>query len=805
MRRSNTIVNIKNDWIPAAAERKESSGPLSHTMCVTMYKGKRCIGQDHFVRPCIAVGSSREADVVLKKGDIAAVHAYVYVEDEQLFIFGPPSQNAIRVNDRVVKAALLGPQDMVKIGPYRLTFELQPNDMPEPQAKKASSKKNNGRNGSGRNGQKFGLASISRNLTSTGVVRSENPAARDHETGADQADIPFQIVFKGEFKNGQEPLKVVKRLKKKFNLQAQQTAVLLSGKPITIKKGLSLKDADQFKKAFEQTGAICDLEAMLDADPVQINPVNGNGQDHPQFKGLPLTESADRTSSAALKHAAASRVEDDDDEEDDDVEADFSLKEKLCMFSGFDRRMRRQMPVPFKDIGIFKFRKNSVVDVQFIRAKGSFFIHLDRKRFRLARKSRSGKNFFYFDQRFAGIVRDKANGIVPLSDLQVKENLYRRRKGLYRLIVPDAGEIVVSDGCYDYLIRGLTPSQSPPVPTSAKSKKMSWKYLGYSLGVHVAALLILAVASFFSGGPFEKEEPRFVTVDQSQLARVMQRPKRAVKPRPKKVAAVKPAKPRKVVQNKTVAPKPQPQPAPRVAAKKSPQRRAPAPSRHPKAGGGKAKGNVTNRNVDQVGILSMLGEPSGAAKKPSIASITNLDAVKSTNAGNANFKVGGIKGKLGSAKVSVPTSEVVSTRGNSQVLRSAGIGGRGTVAALEKGSVGQKKVMGMVKARLNKSVRIQGGMSREAVKRVIEQHLDEVTYCYESALVSNPSIKGRIIYEWKIRMSGAVGEVRIKSSSVNSNDLHACIKSAIKTWQFPKPVGNEVVVSYPFVFDIVGF
>jgi hypothetical protein len=201
----------------------------------------------------------------------------------------------------------------------------------------------------------------------------------------------------------------------------------------------------------------------------------------------------------------------------------------------------------------------------------------------------------------------------------------------------------------------------------------------------------------------------------------------------------------------------------------------------------------------------MLGDSKVAQVQPAVANVTNLDAVNSANSSQAKFKVGGIKGKLGTSKISVAGGDVVATKGNSQVLRSYGAGGDGRVAALEKGKVGQKKVMGMVQARLNKSVRIQGGMSREAVKRVIEQHLDEITYCYETALISNPSIKGKITMEWKILMSGTVGEIRIKSSTVKSPEIYGCIKSAIKTWQFPRPTGNEVVVSYPFIFDIVGF
>ena len=96
-------------------------------------------------------------------------------------------------------------------------------------------------------------------------------------------------------------------------------------------------------------------------------------------------------------------------------------------------------------------------------------------------------------------------------------------------------------------------------------------------------------------------------------------------------------------------------------------------------------------------------------------------------------------------------------------------------------------------------------MSREMVKRVIDQHLEEITYCYETALMTNPSILGRIVFEWKILMDGRVGEIRIVASSVNSHEIHNCIKTAIKSWRFPKPKGAEVVVSYPFVFDLVTF
>ena len=185
--------------------------------------------------------------------------------------------------------------------------------------------------------------------------------------------------------------------------------------------------------------------------------------------------------------------------------------------------------------------------------------------------------------------------------------------------------------------------------------------------------------------------------------------------------------------------------------------------------------------------------------------MTNMDIVSSSGASDKNLKIGGIAGKIPGSKVELVTGDVVRSKGSNQVLRSAGIGGKGEVAALRKGKTGQNQVMAMVSVDLDKSVRVQGGMSREAVKRVIDQHLDEISFCYENALMDAPSLMGNIVFEWKILMTGKVGAVRIKSSTVRSSQIHNCIQAAIKSWQFPKPQSAEVMVSYPFVFDIVGF
>ena len=546
------------------------------------------------------------------------------------------------------------------------------------------------------------------------------------------------------------------------------------------------------------------------ADQTGEPPKNGNVASQLNMQGLSRPDSA-------FPFLQSAAEDEEDDAEEDDCEASFSLKEKLSTFGAYERRLQNRAQRSARAIGVFKFREDTVIDVCYLNSKQSYYIDSNSGRFRLAQKKGSDKGYLYFNENFSGTVQTKESGTVSISDFLTPDHLYRKRKRIYRLPLPDPGQVIVNDGSFDYLIRPILPDQSPALPEPRRSKELSWKHGASSFLVHMILLAILAFlpTSVLKNTP--EPETRFVKVDPHILEQIQPKPKPVVKPPPPKPrvakAVPKPVEKKAPVQKRTVAKKkpvksakkPLKSASRKAASKTGKKRRQAAVSQDPNAGGGVGKGNTSKRNVKQVGLLGMLGDGKASKVQPAIADVTNLDAVRSNNSGQAKFKVGGIKGKLGTSEISVTGGDVVATKGNSQVLRSYGAGGSGGVAALQKGSVGQKQVKGMVQASLSKSVRIRGGMSREAVKRVIQQHLDEITYCYETALIANPSIKGKITMEWKILMSGAVGEVRIKSSTVKSPEIYGCIKSAIKTWRFPEPVGNEVVVSYPFIFDVVGF
>ncbi len=353
-----------------------------------------------------------------------------------------------------------------------------------------------------------------------------------------------------------------------------------------------------------------------------------------------------------------------------------------------------------------------------------------------------------------------------------------------------------------------TASLFSPSPKIHKAQPAKSKIPHRLLASSLFHLVVLLIAGLFVSLPSPRQpappESRFVQIDPLQLEALTEKPplpkplaKQPVKPEPEKPKPVKTAKKPKAKKPK-VASKPKPKKRPTVAKA--------TPKASPKAGGGH-QGNATNRNIKKEGILGALGIPDGISfgAKEAMAAVTNIDAVASSQASEGKLKVGAITGKLGSSKIEVPTMGLVNTKGSAQLVASAGIKGEGTVAALEKGTTGQRQVMAKVTADLKAPVNIQGGMSREEVKQVIDQHMDEVSYCYETALIDNPSLMGKMAFEWKILASGSVGEVRIKSSSIRSDALHSCIKRSIKTWQFPEPRGAEVIVSYPFIFDVVGF
>lgn len=97
---------------------------------------------------------------------------------------------------------------------------------------------------------------------------------------------------------------------------------------------------------------------------------------------------------------------------------------------------------------------------------------------------------------------------------------------------------------------------------------------------------------------------------------------------------------------------------------------------------------------------------------------------------------------------------------------------------------------------------VQGALSRETIRRVVRRHHNEVKFCYERALQSNPGLEGRVTTRFMISPSGAVVGSTIVGSTLNHAETESCVRNVLTRFTFPSPDnGGMVSVTYPFTFS----
>jgi hypothetical protein len=785
-----------------------------------VFRGDEFLGWDCFNKERVTAGSSTAADLVLTGDNIADIQAAFRFNGKQVIVSNEDHGRGLLVNGKPVTTSLLGPFDAVTIGPYDLKIKLR---RPVDRCSDMEISTFSGPTAE----SVVSVLDLAQGCAAGELTPMGNPIEKETQAEEDRANgNRYKVIFNGKTVDGCQCEDVKRHLGALLKTDQNKIDRLFSGRWVVIKRDVDYQTALKYLNVFKQAGAICELEdvgrhgnqqpanaagnmaemephRVAKAEVVQEGPISQviSPDVARQEPGIPDKSNEEWPVRGREEQVSAYIDEEDDDEDDEDMVAPFCLKEKIVCATQHGEANAHQGRGEIT-LEVVKCRGNDIVDISFLREKEKYYKTDENGRFRLAENKKASKCHFYFTDQFTGTVQSGDGLTRDIAELCTRDNLYRRRKGIYRNAVPTNGHVTVTDGYYDYVLRKGVRNPGPMVAEPPKKEIFFHKHLVKSSAFHVVVLIFMTL--FISlPNPSERELPeaRFVQIDEREL---LDRKRVEPPPRPKKAKpAQRPTEVEPFEKSTRMAKKA----APKAAKPKT----SGGVSRSPKAGGGagKAGGNISNRNINinQTGILGALGIKDGIGLMPkeALAAVTNLDAVTSTRSGEATFKVGGIVGKLGSSKIEVPSGPVINTKGSTEVLRSAGVRGKGRIAALEKGKIGGKHVKGMVTATLTKTVRIQGGMSREAVKRVIDQHLDEISYCYECALIADPSLMGKMVFEWKILMSGKVGEVRIKSSTIQSSELHSCLKGAIKSWQFPKPTGAEVVVSYPFVFDIIGF
>jgi hypothetical protein len=747
----NTMTPNRSDQDHAGQSKRQ---PQAH---IFIYENLAYVRDRLFAKDRISIGRSPNADVVLDHQSIADIHALVHFEGEQAFLTNKFPNNGLRLNGRSVHLEVLQHEDVIDIGPFSLKIKM---NIPETEPLSA--------------------------VKATYSVRLVN-----------RYDSPMSMRLAAE------------RLAKMLRTEATKVLPLIEKDHCVIKKNLDGLEATRWQNILLKAGIVCDVqieesEASVSAitdqseDDSNKTPVHAAGVD-----AVAADSAGDEEHLAPI--SVSGLMEDEEDEEDEVWEAPFSLQKEIAVAP--QSQSSQQTPVRLQ---VVKTIGRSVIDVAFFAKGKKYYLDTAAGRICLADyRSRTGASVYITPQLSGYVENERGQATADLDDYKSENFLFRKGKPLYRIPVPEKGAVVVDDAKCRYRVSLTQSLPSPDVTVAATPASFTWRHWAYSAGTHLLFLMCISVYLYFQAVAPKPIEPHFVKIDPSLLQRL----EAARAPKPPKIEPPPPKPEPQQLAEKVEPPKRKPEKkkakpilnASKTKPKNKKVAKATPPSRHPNAGGGFGKGNIKNRNINKTGILSVLGTTSLGGPSEAMAAVTNLDAVPVPGASEKNFSVGGLKGSLGNAKIAVAAGEMVQTKGSKQVLRSAGARGNGQVAALERGTTGQKQVQAMVTAKMSRTVKIEGGMSREMVKRVIDQHLEEITVCYETALMTNPSILGRIVFEWKILMDGRVGEIRIVASSINSHEIHDCIKSAIKSWQFPKPVGTEVIVSYPFVFDLVAF
>ena len=99
---------------------------------------------------------------------------------------------------------------------------------------------------------------------------------------------------------------------------------------------------------------------------------------------------------------------------------------------------------------------------------------------------------------------------------------------------------------------------------------------------------------------------------------------------------------------------------------------------------------------------------------------------------------------------------------------------------------------------------VRGSLDKELIRRIIRRHINEVKFCYERELTRNADLQGRVMVQFTIGGTGAVMASVVQSSTMNNPTVEQCIAAAVRRWEFPKPQGGIVVVTYPFVLKAAG-
>jgi pSer/pThr/pTyr-binding forkhead associated (FHA) protein len=785
---------------------------------VFIFREGRFWGTECFAQTTLTIGRSPEADLQLDDDIISRTHTEVNVTAEGLVVEDLGSSNGTFVNGEPVERCFVDSRDEVSIGSFTLKFKLLAKKKPK-----------------ARFGDETRIVDRETARDMTEVVQ---PESVDDDMVVGEASGPKQEPVRPAYQAEKKPYSapVQEPVREVESRRGEIAAALreeLGGfeSPSTerMERPEHLEEEhEQFEPDEYAVETQVEPSPFVAPEPPAPEPPSG-APDHgtrwltPEPESGPSLELAPELQPesprqmrevdipAAASHSAplpgpsaaepfrpaAEQPEppaegdwaDSGDEEDDEYQPDFV--EPFSLLNNLIRENFAQPQVPTDPTPVVEVigysSEKQVLSYEQVGKGGKHKI--GPKKFVLAHYKEPGSCRVLFSDDFSGGVITGGR-TVAVDELKTSTNQVSRKKGrniyAYKLMKGDYANLIHEGG--GSFVRFVNPPKLPPAPRTKKLDAMSWKIFGSTFLAHVLFIVILSFFSKDVSAASDADIDRFAKVDMKDIQ--MDKPEEEAE-----IPLDQLPEPDKTEEEKKEEEKKEEEKPKEEKKKKKPKKR-------------RKKGSGPGDQGGGAGMMAALGNLS--QKKPSrniVAAVSNLDAVR-VPGGRSRYKVSGLVTKLPTSSVVVSRGKGVGVKAGIDLLR--GGKGRGGMAgigpgALRGGKTGRRGVGGVVFKAPKRKMRVRGHLSREAIAKVVRKHLREIQYCYEKNLMLNSKLAGKLIMEWTITISGSVSVVKTKSNTMQTPAVAMCVSAKIKRWKFPRPKGGIVVVSYPFIFNSIGF
>lgn len=118
----------------------------------------------------------------------------------------------------------------------------------------------------------------------------------------------------------------------------------------------------------------------------------------------------------------------------------------------------------------------------------------------------------------------------------------------------------------------------------------------------------------------------------------------------------------------------------------------------------------------------------------------------------------------------------------------------------KEGKGGEKKISARVGGNLGGKSGI-GQIDKGSVSKVFRRRRGAIRHCYERALKSNSSVKGKVSIRFTIGTVGRVTSAKVTTNSTGNGSIGDCIIGKVRSWKFPPATGGSVTFTHTFVLS----